>query len=100
MVTIALSDVWAAIGVLAMLLGVWWRLQQQITANARRIDKKVCYRELEQLRQELSEKFVQRHELTRELDVLRQLLQETRNDIRDLQKSFREALRELVAKQD
>ena len=35
---LTLSDVWQALGALFALAGLWWRLQKQITANARSLD--------------------------------------------------------------
>ncbi len=36
--TVTLNDVWQALGVLLALAGLWWRLQRQITDNARALD--------------------------------------------------------------
>ncbi len=36
--SITLSDIWQALGILFALAGLWWRLQSQITANARTLD--------------------------------------------------------------
>ncbi len=36
--TIDFAALWPAASLLALLAGIWWRLQQQITANARALD--------------------------------------------------------------
>ena len=36
--SVALNDIWQAMGILFALAGLWWRLQSQITANARALD--------------------------------------------------------------
>jgi len=75
-ITIALSDVWAAISVLAMLLGVWWRLQAQLNEHARKLDRKVCRRELDELRVEIVRDYVSKGMLEKELHYIRDELHE------------------------
>ncbi len=36
--SVTLSDIWQAIAIVTAIGGVWWRLQQQLTANARALD--------------------------------------------------------------
>jgi len=98
-VTIDLGDTWAAISVFFLLasggLGVWWRLQFQISQNILAIDKKACKRDLAQLEVHLAEQYVSKESL-REIE---QRWERTLADLRREMKQMNDKLDQILLMQ-